>query len=129
MTNIGDENIIATEGSQIATGGAVAAGRDAIEVKTTGGADAREGGTAATSGSAIAREGSGAAAGGSQTSIGIVNRAKQSGQFKLFGALTVIVTVVTTVLVTTGTWDLAWAGYILSALGIVVAVYPLFRGG
>lgn len=126
---LGDENIVAKDRSQVATSGGVAAGGDVVDVKTTGGADAREGGTAATGGSAVAQEGSGAAAGGSQTNVGIVERAKKSGQFKLFGAFTVIVTVITTVLVATGTWDLAWAGYVLAALGIIVAVYPLFKGG
>jgi hypothetical protein len=126
---IGDENVVAKEGSQAATSGGVAAGGDVSDVETTGGADARGGGTAATGGSAVGQKGSDAAAGGSQTNVGVVERAKKSTQFKVFAVIAVIITVISTVFVVTGVWDIAWAGYVLAALGVVVAVLPLRRGG
>jgi hypothetical protein len=37
-------------------------------------------------------------------------------------------TIVTTVLLVLGVRDIAWAGYILAAIAIVVGVLPLFGG-
>ena len=125
---IGDENTIATGQSQIAAGGGVAAGRDATNVTTTGGADARSGGTAATGGSAVAREGSGAAAGGSSTTIGLLDRAKKSRWTKTWAVISLIVLVITIILVIIGAFGLDWAGFIIAALAIVVAVIPIIGG-
>jgi hypothetical protein len=126
---IGDDNTIATGQSQIATGGGVTAGRDASNVTTTGGADARQGGTAATGASAIAQEGSGAAAGGSSTSIGVLDRAKKSRWTKTWALISLILLVITIVLVIVGAFGLDWAGFIVAALAILVGVIPLSGDG
>ena len=132
----GDDNTIATGGSQIATsggqvatGGGVASGRDTTHVTTTGGADAREGGTAATGASAVAREGSGAAAGGSQASVGMFDRAKKSRGFQACFGLALLLAIITTVLVIVGAFRLDWGGYIIAVIFGVASLVPLARGG
>ena len=107
----------------------MAAGRDIADSQTSGGADAREGSTAATGGAAVAQQGSGAGTGGSTTNIGFVEKAKKSTHFKLWGCIGVLVLIITTVLVLVQAFTLDWAGYIVGVVAVIVAIVPLLGGG
>lgn len=101
----GDKSPVAREGSSIATGG----------------------GTAATSGGAAASGGSAAAAGGSQAELsGIMEKAKKSRWFQVWGGISVLLLVTTTVLVVTGAFGTDWAGYGVAVITALIGVPPLF---
>jgi hypothetical protein len=98
--------------------------------RTGGSAHSEGAGPAAAGGGAAADHGAAAATGRGKASAGgtLVERVK-SGPVcaQCVGALAILLTIVSTVLVFTVDADIAIAGYALAAIGVIVAAVPLIK--
>jgi hypothetical protein len=99
---IGDNNVVASEGS----------------------AAAGLGGAAATHGSAAAVQGA-AAAGQSSANRGFVEQAKKSLRVKLAGLIALLATIAATALLVSGITNLGITGYVVAVISVIVGIVPL----
>jgi hypothetical protein len=98
---IGDNNVVASEGS----------------------AAAGLGGAAATHGSAAAVQGA-AAAGQSSANRGFVEQAKKSLRVKLAGLIALLATIAATALLVSGITNLGITGYVVAIISVIVGIVP-----
>lgn len=81
---------------------------------------------AATEESAAGAGGSTAAAGRSAAKVGLVARGKKSRVTKVFGVIAILATAAAIGLLVAGVTDLAVAGFIITAIALIVSIVPLF---